>query len=187
VSTVLVTGGGGDYLDVADTVVLMEDYAPRAATAEAREVADSHPTGRRVGDPDHPLRVGHRVPAAASFDPRTSSGKPRIRTRGADTVEFGAGELDLRAVEQLVDYGEARAVADMLREMGEMCGDGQTLRELCRTVVERVRREGLQLLEDAPELALPRPQEVMKAASRLRSLEVVEVRGADPAGGAGAE
>lgn len=173
VSTVLVTGGSGDYLDVADTVILMEDYRPRDATDESREVAEAHSTGRRIGVPERPLRVGHRVPEASSFDPRKSSGKVRIKTRGAERIEYGTEDLDLRAVEGLVDYGEARAVGEMLREMEDRCDGERTLRELCREAVDRARREGLSALDHAPELALPRPQEVMEAASRLRSLEVV--------------
>jgi len=176
VSTVLVTGGSGDYLDVADTIVLMEDYLPRDAGVEAREVARAHPTDRRVGDPDTPLRVAHRVPHGAGFDPRKRSGKVRIRTRGTDRIEFGTETIELVAVEQLVDYGETRAVGDMLREMGALCDGRKTLRELCHAVVAKARREGLAAIDDSPELALPRPQEVMKAASRLRSLEVLEVR-----------
>ncbi|HSM61283.1 MAG TPA: ABC-ATPase domain-containing protein, partial [Longimicrobiales bacterium] len=46
VSTVLVVGGSGDYLDVADTVIRMRDYLPSEVTERAREVAAAHPTGR---------------------------------------------------------------------------------------------------------------------------------------------
>lgn len=176
VSTILVTGGGGDYLDVADTVVLMEGYRPRDATAEGREVAEAHPTGRRIGDPEHPLRARHRVPAEASFDPRNRSGKVRIKTRGTDAIQYGTEDLVLGAVEQLVDYGETRAIGDMLREIQGLCDGGRTLRELCHEVVELARREGLAAIDDSPELALPRLQEVVRAASRLRSLEILELR-----------
>jgi len=171
VSTVLVTGGGGDYLDVADTVILMEDYRPRDAGQEARRVADAHPTGRRTGEPEHPLRASDRRPLPGSFDARRG-GKVKIRTRGTDTIQLGATDLDLSGVEQLEDYGQARAIAGMLHGMRERADGERTLAELAREAVETALREGLHTVEDAPELAMPRPQELAAAASRLRSLQV---------------
>src|SRR5919199_4833535 len=43
VSTVVVVGGVGDYLDVADRVILLEDYSPSDATPRAREVTTRFP------------------------------------------------------------------------------------------------------------------------------------------------
>lgn len=174
VSTILVTGGGGDYLDVADTVILMEDYRARDATSEARAAAESHPTGRRVGEPVHPLRTARRIPREESFDPRKGSGKVRIKTRGTDTITYGTEEVDLGKIEQLVDYGEARAIGGMIREIQRLCDGGTSIGELAHAVVEKARREGLAAIEDSPELALPRPQEVAQAVNRMRSLALLE-------------
>lgn len=171
VHVILVTGGGGDYLDVADTVVLMEGYLPRDVTDEAARVAAERPTGRRTGEPTHPLRPTHRVLLARGLDPRRK-GKVKIRTRSADTIQYGTEDLDLSAVEQLVDYGEARAVGSLLREIHGLCDGEKTLSELVEEAVGKARREGIVSIEDSPEPALPRPQEVAKAVSRLRSLSV---------------
>ena len=46
VSSMLVIGGSGDYLDVADVVISMSKYCPIDVTDRAREVAGAHPTGR---------------------------------------------------------------------------------------------------------------------------------------------
>ncbi|KAJ1658143.1 hypothetical protein IWQ61_002566 [Dispira simplex] len=45
VSSVLVIGGCGDYLDTADTVIRMNRYQPEDITAAAKNVARNHPTG----------------------------------------------------------------------------------------------------------------------------------------------
>lgn len=171
VSTVLVTGGGGDYLDVADTVLLMEDYVPRLVTEEAARVAEAHPTGRRTGEPDRPLRPAERAPEPGSFDARRR-GKIRIRTRGVDRIQLGEEEIDLSGVGQLADYGQARSIAEMLHEMERM-SDGRTpIRALVHAAIEEARGGGLAALDRAPELALPRPQELAKAVNRLRSLRI---------------
>ncbi|WP_036826075.1 ABC-ATPase domain-containing protein, partial [Photobacterium sanctipauli] len=45
-SVLLVMGGSGDYLDVADTVIQMHNYQAIDVTAKAKEVVASHPTRR---------------------------------------------------------------------------------------------------------------------------------------------
>ena len=39
VSSILVVGGCGDYLSVADTVIMMEAYVAKDVTAEAKTIA----------------------------------------------------------------------------------------------------------------------------------------------------
>ena len=41
-----VTGGAGDYFDVAHAVVLCEGYLPQDATAEAKQIASELPSQR---------------------------------------------------------------------------------------------------------------------------------------------
>ncbi|MDQ3638959.1 MAG: ABC-ATPase domain-containing protein, partial [Actinomycetota bacterium] len=49
VSTIVVVGGVGDYLDVADRVILMEDYEPGDATGRAKEVRERFPVRVPLG------------------------------------------------------------------------------------------------------------------------------------------
>ncbi len=56
ISTVVVVGGVGDYLDVADRVILLEDYVPSDATPRSREVTKKFPPAsrsRKVGCMPH--------------------------------------------------------------------------------------------------------------------------------------
>src|SRR5690606_12346795 len=46
ISVLLVIGGAGDYLKVADTVIVMRRYQPREPTAEARGTAAERPSRR---------------------------------------------------------------------------------------------------------------------------------------------
>lgn len=47
ISTLIVMGGSGDYLDIADTVIQMHDYQAIDVTAKAQQVIQQHPTLRR--------------------------------------------------------------------------------------------------------------------------------------------
>lgn len=66
VSTVLVVGGSGDYFDVADAVVCMEEFRPRDVTAAARAVATSFgPCPAAAAGVGMPFgTVAQRVPTA---------------------------------------------------------------------------------------------------------------------------
>jgi predicted ABC-class ATPase len=172
VSTVVVVGGVGDYLDVADHVILMEDYKPRDATNRAREVrerfparvppksgAASRPRGRRVRASSIDLRRGRRETA---------------RGRGLDTIELGRERVDLSYLEQLAEAGQTEAIA---RSIGEFAA-GNASREVTEVVngaLGSIRESGLDSLGNfrghPGELSLPRPQEVAAAINRIRSLE----------------
>ncbi len=180
VSTVLVVGGCGDYLDVADTVLLLEEYRVLEVSERARAIARELPTGRAPASAPAPAPSfprAARCPVAASFDARRGRrGKEKIRARGLREIAFGEGVLDLGALEQLVDESQARAVGALLRRIGRLA-DGRTpLAELVATVLdEEVEARGLYALEARPELARVRVLDLGAAVNRLRSLEITEV------------
>jgi predicted ABC-class ATPase len=171
VSTVLALGGSGDYLDVADTVVMMESYLPHDVSARAREVASRVETGRIAEASKPPLRVVERRPRPRSFDARAGK-REKVRSRGVRELTLGRNEIDLSAVEQLVDDSQVRAIGALLRRAGRIADAELTLRELVGRLMERVLRDGLVAVDDSPELAMPRPFEVGAAINRLRALEL---------------
>lgn len=173
VSLVLVVGGVGDYLDLADTVLLLEDYRPREVTQEAKAIAQAHPTGRTFGEPRYPLAVASRAPLPESFDPRRGR-KARIKGRGLRELVYGEEVVDLSALD-LFENAQVRALGAWLQRLWRRA-DGQTpLRELVGGVLGEV--EDLFSLEEAPEAAEVRPLELGAAVNRLRSLEVRQKEG----------
>jgi predicted ABC-class ATPase len=171
VSTILVVGGTGDYLDVADTVILMEDYLPRDATEEARRVARDFPTARVADIPEHPLQITYRTPRPESFDPHRGR-KERVKARGLRELLYGDEVIDLSALEQLVDDSQARAIGVLLKRLRELARGGRPLRDLLQELTNEVDRTGLYALESSPELARPRSFEIASAVNRLRDLAV---------------
>lgn len=171
VSLVLVVGGVGDYLDLADTVVLMEAYRPQEVTAEARAIARAHPTGRAFGEPRYPLRAVPRAPLPASFDPRRGR-KEKVKGRGLRELVYGEETVDLSALD-LFENAQVRALGALFKRLGRLA-DGRTpLKALVERALLGV--EDLFALEEAPELAWVRPLELAAAANRLRGLRVVQV------------
>ncbi len=169
VSTVLVVGGSGDYLEVADTVVLMEGYRPLEVTARAREVAAAHPTGRAVLPPQGEIAPTPRRPKPSSFDPRRGQ-RTKVRARGLRELQLGEQTIDLGALEQLVDDSQARGIGVLLAWLHAHGRAGASIRELCEQALAAMAERGLYGLDPLPELAAVRRHELGAAINRLRSL-----------------
>ena len=174
VSTILVMGGSGDYLDAADTVIQLADYHPREVTGRAREVAAQHPTRRSREAGAAAFRQRARRPEPRSFDPAGRKGAPRIRATRRDLLLYGEEELDLRAVEQLFDESQTRAAGHAMATAARDFA-GLPVSELLDALDARLDGQGLESL--TPEgragahpgrLARPRRYEIAAALNRLR-------------------
>lgn len=176
VSSVLVIGGSGDYLDVADTIIAMKEYVPHDVTEEARTVAEEWPTGRIAEGTGEIGPRPARVPDPASVDPSRGKRSVSVKVRDEDRILFGTDEIDLSAVEQIVSWSQAHTVSEALVTAWKRFMDGErTLPEILDAVMELLEREGLDVLSPwhPGELTLFRRFELAAALNRLRTLEVL--------------
>lgn len=172
VSTVLVMGGSGDYLGVADTVIMMDAYRASDVTARAHEVAASGPS-RTVEHTGFPA-VTPRVVDPASLDP-TAKGKRRVTARGRDRLSFGEDDIDLSAVEQIADRSQVAGIGRALVLLSDGVLDGTiTLAEGLDLLDAELDRRGTEALLDgrSEDVARPRRHEVAAALNRLRSMRL---------------
>jgi predicted ABC-class ATPase len=169
VSTVVVVGGVGDYLDVADRVILLEDYAPSDATPRAREITRKFPPRAPLAPKEVRPPRGRAVDAS-SVD--LKRGKRRsARGRGLDTIELGRERVDLSYLEQLAEAGQTEAAA---RIIGGWVASGEVrgMRDLL--LAELASGNALDSLGGhgghPGEMSLPRSQELAAAINRIRQL-----------------
>ena len=177
ISTILVVGGSGDYFDVADTVIAMRDYTPTIVTDEARAIAAQFPTARtpEAAAWRPPAR---RVPLPASLDPARGHKPVAIKAWGEDRLMYGTGEIDLRAVEQIVERAQTRAMAEAIAQARGREIDGvRDLADALRAILDRIDREGIDTIqpETTPygEYTVFRIHELAALLNRIRSLEVI--------------
>ena len=177
VSCVLVIGGSGDYLDVADTVVRMVEYLPEDVTAEATRLAAEHPTGRV---PEHPspgeAASKLRRLARGTLDARRGRRATYVRVPDERTLLFGEETIDLVAVEQLASRAQTRAIGRALAYLAERIADDEVpVPEALELVEAAVAEGGLDALEpwQVGDLAGFRRFELAAALNRLRGLRVV--------------
>jgi len=168
VSTVMVVGGVADYLAVADTVVAMHCYEPADRTTEARELA---PEVAPAPTPWAPPAA--RVPSPEGLRPG------RIRARDTRAVQYDKRvEIDLTAVEQVLDASHAYTLGQALRFLHDQLIDGDRDLRRCLDALDAILDdEGVEALSpwDTPpgDLIRPRRHEIAAALNRLRRLRVV--------------
>src|SRR4028118_1738590 len=176
VSTILVMGGSGDYFDVADTVIAMENFQADDVTEKAKEIAINYSISRAAEGGEKFGEITQRVPIPGSLDPSLGRRDVRVKVRDVDELAFGTQEIDLGAIEQIVDSGQLRAIAAAMVYAKQHYMDGKrTLSEIIDLVMADIDAQGMNILSPFPEgdFAMFRRFELAAVINRLRSLSVV--------------
>jgi predicted ABC-class ATPase len=173
VSTVIVMGGTGDYFEVADTVIMMDEYVPRDVTAEAKEIAKSQYIHRAYEGGDEFGAIKPRHPLPGSLDASRGRKEVKISAKGLHSIMFGYQHIDLSFIEQLADISQTRAIGDIIHYARENYMDGKkSINEILSLLEKDLTDRGLDILSPylRGDYALPRMLEVAAALNRLRTL-----------------
>jgi len=175
ISTVLVMGGSGDYFDVADTVIAMNEFCPQDVTEQAQAIAAQYQTERdREGGPQFG-RITPRIIQPHSIDPSKGRRSVNVKAWDVDQLQIGTEVIDLSAVEQLVEPGQVRAIAEAIVYAQSYHMTATTpLTAVIAAVMADVEQHGLDCLTDWPmgDLVSFRGLELAAAINRLRTLQV---------------
>lgn len=182
ISTILVMGGSGDYFSVADTVIAMEDYQPRIVTAQAKAIAQADPNQRQFEGGTQFTETKAAPMARAilpdSLPPGKNGRSPQIKAQ-KDKLMLGYEEIDLRAIEQIVEAHQVRAIAQAIVYAERYYFDIQrSLSEVLDYVMADIVSGGLDVLGENErrygDLAMFRRFELAAAINRLRTLKTIE-------------
>lgn len=175
ISTIIVMGGSGDYLDIADRVLMLDTYRCLDVTEEAREVVTNNP--RERSDETDFGATAPRVP----LRPTRRSDRPKTKAMGLEKIQLDKQQVDIADVEQIVESGQTEAIAWGLRGILEKLSDGEaSVADLTAQVAELVDGEGLDALTKfgarqwPAHLAEPRAIDLGAALNRIRGLRIVE-------------
>ncbi|MEC4806715.1 MAG: ABC-ATPase domain-containing protein [Jaaginema sp. PMC 1079.18] len=176
VSTILVMGGSGDYFDVADTVIALDNFSPYEVTAKAKEIANEYRSDRAPEGGSSFGDITPRIPKPDGIDPSQGKKAVKLKVRDVDEVRFGSEDIDLSAVEQIVDPNQLRAIASALVYAKTAYIDSKRpLPDILDLVMADIISQGLDVLSRYPEgnFAQFRRFELAAALNRLRTLDVV--------------
>ncbi|MCB9778025.1 MAG: ABC-ATPase domain-containing protein [Alphaproteobacteria bacterium] len=173
-SVVVVAGGVGAFLDVADRVVGLRAFHVIDLGAEARALARPPSASPRP----LPARRVRRV-ALRSLRPE----RERVRARDGRRLDYGGAEIDLSAVEQVLDGAHARSLGQALSRAAAELAGAPTVTELLDHVDRLMIDQGPDALspwsEPVGDLIELRRHDVAAALNRLRDLDA-EVQDGGP-------
>ncbi|MFP4164953.1 MAG: ABC-ATPase domain-containing protein [Chitinispirillaceae bacterium] len=175
VSTIMVIGGSGDYFDVADTVVRMDEYRPEDVTGLAHEIARRYRSERTPEGGESFGEINHRVPLPESLDPSRGYKPVKVAARGLKTIQFGREDIDLYGIDQLVDVSQTRAIGECLVYLKRYMGDRMTVKELLDRLEGDIQDKGIDCIAPGKsgDLAEIRGVDLAAAMNRLRSLRIL--------------
>ncbi|TDH74272.1 hypothetical protein CCR75_006349 [Bremia lactucae] len=170
VSSVLVIGGAGDYFSVADHVIMMDSYEPRDVTVEAKRIASEHREVSQIADFGN---LQSRIPSRHGFE---INGK--VVSRGLDKIQYGEVDLDLSAVEQIVEASQVRAIADAIQKARSLMDSKRTLNEILDELEREINQMGsLDVVGSHKKFGFytrPRKLELAAAINRLRTATMTQ-------------
>ncbi|MEC3885466.1 ABC-ATPase domain-containing protein [Halobacillus sp. HZG1] len=182
VSTVLVMGGSGDYFQVADDVIMMDQYIPHNVTEKAKEIASKYPNGRMESSDASFGAVPKRSFLPQSLQTRKGK-KEKVQAKGMHKILMGREDIELDHVEQLVDASQTRMIADLLLHLDKkgVLKRENSLHELLDSIELQLDQKGLASFapfkdQHPGELARPRRFEIAATLNRIRTAKVKDLR-----------
>ncbi len=165
ISTIIVMGGSGDYLDVANTVIQMHDYQAVDVTEKAKQVIAQHPTQRHNESEESLQTFRPRALNRVALMNILTDGKFRVSAKGKDSLRFGKEFTDLSALEQIESADEVNAIGWLWLQLAQLPG---WCNNPAKEIEEMLLGEWHASLPKQGDLAKPRTLDVMAALNRMR-------------------
>jgi predicted ABC-class ATPase len=177
ISTVLVLGGSGDYLGVADRVIQMIEYEPSDVTERAQDIVRDDPSKRDdEGDKGIELPRG-RCPLRDGLDTRNEHGHRRVYSPNPHELVYGRMRVDLNDVEQLLDSAQTKAIGLAIEHARQRFDGDTSLDKLTGQLLAEIGEAGLDVIDPrcTGDLAEFRGFEFAAVLNRMRDLQVIQL------------
>lgn len=171
ISTILVAGSSGDFFDIADLVIQMDNYEPYEVTKKAKALS------RGITNVNENLKVDidfNRVILKGTIE--SSPKGVKIKTLGKDGISINKENIDLRAVEQIVDNEQLNTIGAIMKYAeNKLMGKNLTLAQIADNITEELKNNliGIENIKGGyGSFAIVRKQEIMCAYNRYRKIKI---------------
>lgn len=173
VSTILVIGGSGEYLSVADRVYLMEDYLIHNVTEGAKRLDETIEKPQPTEPADWKQNRMLSGEGFTSFVPET--GLERLVVTDVGIIYVGEEAIDLRMLSGLITQAQRNAVGYLIRHLEVSLNETKLdVRKKLDALYRRMEAEGFDCIfsnhftECERFMDLPRKEDVLAAVNRMR-------------------
>lgn len=171
ISTILVAGSSGDFFDIADLVIQMDNYEPYEFTKKAKALS------RGITNVNENLKVDidfNRVILKGTIE--SSPKGVKVKTLGKDGISINKENIDLRAVEQIVDNEQLNTIGAIMKYAeNKLMGKNLTLAQIADNITEELKNNliGIENIKGGyGSFAIVRKQEIMCAYNRYRKIKI---------------
>ncbi len=176
VSTILVIGGSGEYLSVADRIYMMEDYLIHDVTERSKGICTAH--GVTTDIPKEADWRQNRILYSEGFSSYPEgSGSEKLEVSDMGFILIGDEWIDVRGLHDIVSKRQLDTLGFMLRQLEVSNKDHKIdIAEKVDALYEKIEAEGLDILYSSffttteRFLDLPRKQELLALVSRMRKI-----------------
>jgi len=194
VSTILVIGGSGEYLSIADKVYMMDDFVISDVTPRAKSLAPVSSAAICKAD-----WTTHRVMQSGKFTSYPEgSGSEKLEISDTGFIIIGDERIDIRTLHDIATPAQVDALGFMLRYLARNADKGDELERLAlamrgisrnvqaheidvnvcvRELYTQIEQQGINLVDTGfftsmnRFLDLPREFELLAAINRMRSVK----------------
>lgn len=170
ISTILVAGSSGDFFDIADLVIQMDNYEPYEVTKKAKALS------RGITNVNENLKVDidfNRVILKGTIE--SSPKGVKVKTLGKDGISINKENIDLRAVEQIVDNEQLNTIGAIMKYAeNKLMGKNLTLAQIADNITEELKNNLIEIENikgGYGSFAIVRKQEIMCAYNRYRKIK----------------
>ena len=174
ISTILIMGGSGDYFDVADRVIMLEEYVLSDVTDKVEEIILLENSKKEINREKFG-EITKRIILNKSFKLTGKDG--RIRFKGKNIIQYGKENIDISYLEQLLDSYQTNGIAVMMEYFKENFIDEKSdIVESVDRIYDFIEKNGLESISSYTShlgnYSLPRKQEFIGTINRYRKLNI---------------
>ena len=176
VSTILVIGGSGEYISVADKIYIMEDYLIHDVTDKAKTISTTHGISTRVLSPANWMQ--NRILCSDNFSSYPqNSGSEKLEVSDMGFIIIGDECINTSGLHDIVSPSQLDTLGFMLRYLMISNKDCEIdITERIDEMYKKVENEGLEWLYSSfftstkRFLDLPRKQELLALVNRMKKI-----------------
>ena len=180
VSTILVIGGSGEYLSVADKIYMMEDYLIHDVTDKSKNICSSYNVTSVFPSSANWQQCRTLYSDRFSSYPK-GSGTEKLEVSDMGFIIIGDEKIDVRGLHDIISPRQLDTLGFMLRYLELTNTDRKIdIEKKINNMYRRIDEEGVDFLYSSffttckRFLDLPRKQEVMALINRMRKINVVK-------------